>query len=547
MKFPSNWLTVRLGEVILDMQPGFAQAPGDDDTGVGQVRTHNVTPEGQISLEDLKYVSPSEKELEKYMLQKGDVVFNNTNSEEWVGKTALYELDEPLVFSNHMTRIRVREELIDPDFLARYLHFLWRVGFSKTRAKRWVSQAGIDQRELAAYKVPVLPLLEQQRIIEILKQVDTLRCQRQEIIKQAKQLSITLFLEMFGDPESWGSKHIKLGDISSFVTSGSRDWSKYYSSSSEDARFIRVQNVKAGELDLSDMAYVNPPENTEAERARVQPSDLLVSITGTVGQVAVVPEDIGEAYISQHVALVRADNTLPEEFLSDFLNHPVGGQLQIQRANYGQTKPGLNLEQIKKFMIPFFDEGLIHKYLEVKNEVISATDNMDLVRHDLVNLNQNLLAQAFSGELTEPWREANRDELEAWLTEHAEQFGKRPSSVKIETIAPAERKSPIRPARRWLMEQLSEVQNQVYLALQEWKGTLIPSADLDDFLSQWPVEHLEDAHDQLRRALDQLAGVGLIAKVSLPTDTGEYATGYRILREDELSKADDLERLGALT
>ena len=54
-----------------------------------------------------------------------------------------------------------------------------------------------------------------------------------------------------------------------------------------------------------------------------------------------------------------------------------------------------------------------------------------------------------------------------------------------------------------------------------------------------------DRHDQVLRALDQLAGLGLVACVSLPNETGEYVSGYRTLREDELSRDDDLERLGA--
>ena len=73
----------------------------------------------------------------------------------------------------------------------------------------------------------------------------------------------------------------------------------------------------------------------------------------------------------------------------------------------------------------------------------------------------------------------------------------------------------------------------------------MPAEYLDRFLDEPSLDHLEDRHDQVLRALDQLAGLGLVARVSLPNERGEYVSGYRTLREDELSRDDDLERLGA--
>ncbi|MBW2664057.1 MAG: hypothetical protein JRD93_19280 [Deltaproteobacteria bacterium] len=94
------------------------------------------------------------------------------------------------------------------------------------------------------------------------------------------------------------------------------------------------------------------------------------------------------------------------------------------------------------------------------------------------------------------------------------------------------------------MDQLSEFQGFVYDALREWKGTLIPSEDLEDFREQaFPVEHLEDANDQILRALHQLAGLGLIAKISLYNHEGDYVTAFRGLREEEFSQVSDRQYL----
>jgi type I restriction enzyme S subunit len=95
-----------------------------------------------------------------------------------------------------------------------------------------------------------------------------------------------------------------------------------------------------------------------------------------------------------------------------------------------------------------------------------------------------------------------------------------------------------------LKNQLGQIQGFVWEAFQEWRGTLIPSEDLEEFRSRcFQIEHLENANDHILRALDQLAGLGLIAKISVPNQQGEYVTGYRSLREDELSHPLDLQSL----
>lgn len=537
MKFPPDWQVVRLKDIVLDMQPGFAQRPGENGS-IGQIRTHNVTPDGRISLKGLKKVNPSENESNKYSLQPGDIIFNNTNSEEWVGKTALYEENDLLTFSNHMTRIRVDNDVILPAFLSRYLHFLWNIGFSRTRAKRWVSQAGIDQQELSKFEVPLPSLIEQQRIVYLIKKTDELRLLRRDRPRSFSILRRNLFSLFFGKFKELEKDKFPLGRITNFITSGSRDWSKYYSNSSHDAIFIRVQNVKKGWLDFSDVAHVSAPENSESTRTRVQPFDLLVSITGSIGQVAIVPENIGEAYISQHVALVRTDLSVPVKFLAEYLNHPAGGQLQINRANYGQTKPGLNLEQIKKLNIPVIDQRKLKPFLDTLKKVEFLINDTIITDKYLENLYTNLSNQAFFGTLTAQWRDSKFGTVYP-----KKSFDKRlKNKVTITETAPEERAIAQLHHRHSLFDQLSEIQIGVLQEIRhQWRGTLIPSEDLEEFMERsFQVEHLEDASDQIKHALNQLAGLGLIAKISLPNQAGVYVTGYRGLREDELTKASDI-------
>lgn len=542
MNIPNTWRAVRLAD-ICEIGAGNG-APQDAlyfDGGEHLfVRTQDVS-----NSRDSVYITATkdkvnEKAIHEHKLKlwpKGTLLFPKSGASALLNNRALLSVDSYVV--SHLATI-VPGDRVLPEYL-----YYWSTQFDAKRLAPDPAYPSIRLEDIARIKLPLPTLPEQQRIVEILKQADNLRRWRREIINQAKQLPATLLLEIFGNPKEWGGYRVKLGNISTFVTSGSRDWSKYYSSSNSDAKFIRVQNIKAGELDLSDMAFVKPPENTEAERARVQPGDLLISITGTVGQVAVVPPSLGKAYISQHVAIVRTDGTLPVEFLVEFLNHPAGGQLQIQRANYGQTKPGLNLQQIKNLSIPIFDTEKIARSISAKNETVSVMRAFEATTTELDQLQQSLLQAAFAGDLTEEWRQAHRAELDTRRHEHAEQLPQKTVRISFKDSASPERVPASSSRRLELLNQLSLLQGFVHDALREWKGTLIPAEHLQEFMGQWPVEHLEDLHDQVLRALDQLAGLGLIARVSIPNQQGEYVTGYRMLREDELTKFDDLQRLGA--
>lgn len=106
---------------------------------------------------------------------------------------------------------------------------------------------------------------------------------------------------------------IKLGQTLESLTSGSRGWAEYYRDTG--SLFLRIQNVRKDELDLSDVAYVQPPDTAEARRTRVQPGDVLLSITADLGRTAIIPDALGEAFINQHLSILRTGYFEPR-FLS---------------------------------------------------------------------------------------------------------------------------------------------------------------------------------------------------------------------------------------
>ncbi len=166
---PLNWSLVALEEIAADVSPGFASGKHNSDgTGIPHLRPMNVDRDGQIDLNVVKSVAESNG----IELLPGDVLFNNTNSAELVGKTAVVSTREAgFAFSNHMTRIRP-EFGVNSAFAARQLHFLWMAGYMKHRCTNHVNQASISSKTLAK-TIPFLlpPAAEQTRIVAKLEEL----------------------------------------------------------------------------------------------------------------------------------------------------------------------------------------------------------------------------------------------------------------------------------------------------------------------------------------------------------------------------------------
>jgi type I restriction enzyme S subunit len=103
--------------------------------------------------------------LEKFKLEPGDLMFNNTNSAELVGKSALVrELSEPVVYSNHFTRLRFADT-VDPRYVAHWMRMLWQRKTFEHGCDRWVGQAAFQTRKLKELLLPLPPTITEQRLI----------------------------------------------------------------------------------------------------------------------------------------------------------------------------------------------------------------------------------------------------------------------------------------------------------------------------------------------------------------------------------------------
>ncbi len=194
-------------------------------------------------------------------------------------------------------------------------------------------------------------IAEQERLIELLKE------KRQAVISHAATKGLNpdapmkdSGIEWIGQvPAQW--EVIAMKRDLDFITSGSRGWADNYSDEGE--LFIRITNLTRGsiQLDLNDIQRVAIPAGAEGSRTKVQAGDVLFSITAYLGSVAVVPENLESAYVSQHVALARLkQNLLIPEWVG-FVALSKVGKTWFETQSYGGTKIQLSLDDVKDLPI----------------------------------------------------------------------------------------------------------------------------------------------------------------------------------------------------
>jgi type I restriction enzyme S subunit len=142
--------------------------------------------------------------------------------------------------------------------------------------------------------------------------------------------------------------------------------------------FIRAQNIRFGRLRLDELAYVNPPSNSEGSRTQVAKGDLLIVITGAgVTSPALLDHYPGEAHVSQHVGLVRPSDPQLSAWLLLCLMADAGGRAELVERAYGAGKPGLNLDNIRSLSVPLPPLAEQHRIVATVDALMALCDRLE--------------------------------------------------------------------------------------------------------------------------------------------------------------------------
>ena len=168
-----NWEIKKLGEVI-QTQYGTSKKATSIVTGFPILRMNNITYSGEMDYRDLKYIELSDNEKEKFLLKKGELLFNRTNSKELVGKTGLFELDTPMAFAGYLIRMNP-SNLIHSKFLLFFMNSEFMKKLLYNKAKNIVGMANINAKELEDFSIILPPIELQNKFAERIEKIEKLK------------------------------------------------------------------------------------------------------------------------------------------------------------------------------------------------------------------------------------------------------------------------------------------------------------------------------------------------------------------------------------
>ena len=192
-----NWEIKKLGEVV-ETQYGTSKKATSVVGEFPILRMNNITYSGEMDYKDLKYIELSDSEKEKFLLKKGELLFNRTNSKELVGKTGLFNLDIPMAFAGYLIRIKP-SNLIHSKFLLFFMNSEFMKKLLYNKAKNIVGMANINAKELEDFSIILPPIELQNKFAEKVEKIEKLKFEIEKSIEMAQNLYNSLISKYFDD------------------------------------------------------------------------------------------------------------------------------------------------------------------------------------------------------------------------------------------------------------------------------------------------------------------------------------------------------------
>jgi type I restriction enzyme S subunit len=250
-------------------------------------------------------------------------------------------------------------------------------------------------------KIPLPPLAEQRRIAAILDKAGALRAKRREAIAKLDQLLQSVFLEMFDDNTLATTSVAELAPSAGAIRTGPFGSQLLHSEFVDHGiAVLGIDNAVSNTFAWAKPRFITAEKYTQLSRYRVNPGDVLITIMGTCGRCAVVPDDIPTAINTKHLCCISLDRTRCEpEFLhSYFLMHPVARNYLESRAK-GAIMAGLNMGIIKELPValPSIEEQ--QRFVAIKKSLERQRAQAVSQEHRSDELLGALQQNAFAGTL----------------------------------------------------------------------------------------------------------------------------------------------------
>ena len=198
---PMGWPIAPLGDAIAETNYGTSERANTDGIGVPVLRMNNISVAGEIEMDDLKFVDLDRTELNRHLLQRGDILFNRTNSIALVGKTGLWEESElQAVAASYLIRVRVDVDKLLPPYVWAMMQTTFMKSMLASRARRAVGMANINATELRRLPALFPPLELQEDFATLSASIRRLNVHRLRSFATNERISRNLLDRAFSGP-----------------------------------------------------------------------------------------------------------------------------------------------------------------------------------------------------------------------------------------------------------------------------------------------------------------------------------------------------------
>ncbi len=386
-ELPETWVTQSLKDWGMQAQSGFASGVHNaEGNGVIHLRPMNVSRLGKLDFSSVKSVEDDSARR----IEKGDILFNNTNSAELVGKTAIIDVEGEFAFSNHMTRLRFPADKVDQKYMSILLHSYWMSGYFNEICSNHVNQASVSIKRLEQVEVSLPPIDEQHKIVELLEdhlsRLDAALTDVKQAKLKAAQFRRSLLQAAF------------IGNLTGDGTRLMTEW--------QHKTLGEIVSIKTGKIDANKAVengkfpfFTCAREISRIDDAPYEGKVVLVAGNGDLN----VKYHEGKFNAYQRTYFLTSldeSNALPK-YIYFFMEH----YLQILRTqSIGTTVKYIKMENLSAANIPLPTIVEQQKIVEILEDHLSRLDASvaiaDAMEKQSASLRRSLLQAAFSGQLT---------------------------------------------------------------------------------------------------------------------------------------------------
>lgn len=398
-----GWEIKRLSEVS-KITYGYTDSASSKNIGPKFLRITDIQ-NNSVVWDDVPYCNCKNEELPKYKLEDGDIVFARTGAT--TGKSFLIKNPPNAVFASYLIRLKIfSKNILLPEFVA--LYFQTASYWSTINAGLSGSaQGGFNATKLGELGVPIPPLSEQKRIVEILDEafaaIDKAKANIEKNLQNAKELFECYLQNVFVNKKNeW--EEIRLEDASELISKGSSPkWQGVNYVEKPGVLFVTSENVGENVLLLNERKYVEEKFNLKDKKSILKKGDVLTNIVGaSIGRTAIF--DLDEiANINQAVCLIRCkQEILFNKYLMYLLNSPFTKQhLHDNEVNNARANLSLGFFRNLKIPIPSLQvqKSIVTEINRFHIETSQLAGLYQQKLSDLEELKKSILQKAFSGGL----------------------------------------------------------------------------------------------------------------------------------------------------